>query len=583
MSRQMKVSTILIIIFVGCVLTAPVLIYGISPFSDDGAIHAAWYINFSDQLWAGTLYPRWLPGLNGGLGSPTFFYYPPVAFFLTSLLKPFFSNDITGVQQVGVSASAAIIASGVFAYLWLRELVDPRSVVICAILYMITPYHLVSDLYVRSSFAELWAFVWLPLILYFTHQVSKNHRFAFVGLAISYSLLIMTHLPTTLIFSLIPLGYVVVEAEADQKLRRLLVVSGAMLVGIGLSGIYLYPAMTTQSYVFIDRLTIGYFSYKNWLFFSRVDLWTIDKIRILLLVIDLAVVACCAYAVIRRSNLNKNIKKLGLFWFAVALASILMMTDLSRPVWDIVTPLQKLQFPWRFNVILSLAITALCALAISSIKNSPLMKISVVRILALISIFIWIPSAAYGMWWHFAPEVAPTAVLRGLEAPEYRPRWSRSMAAMDWEMTKDEDLWDAEITTEYKGLMERTGASEEDPPRFKIVEGAEQANVISWKPREILLHAVSSSVMKVRISQFYFPNWRATDFEKQREFDISPSEPDGLITLELPSGDQTISFTLEKSREEWLGQSLSLAAALGLSLYVLIAALYRPKKLYSNQ
>ena len=149
----MKASAILIIILVGCVLTAPVLIYGISSFSDDGVLHAAWYVGFSKQLWAGILYPRWLPDLNGGLGSPTFFYYPPIAFFLTSLLKPFFPNDITGAQQVGVSASAAVIASGIVAYLWIKNIVNTRSAVIFAILYMITPYHLVSDLYIRSSFA----------------------------------------------------------------------------------------------------------------------------------------------------------------------------------------------------------------------------------------------------------------------------------------------------------------------------------------------------------------------------------------------------------------------------------------------
>jgi hypothetical protein len=70
----------------GFILTLPVLFFG-APFQGDDAItHAGWYIHFSEQFWSGDNYPRWLIGMNGGLGSPVFFYYPPVPYFLTSLL-----------------------------------------------------------------------------------------------------------------------------------------------------------------------------------------------------------------------------------------------------------------------------------------------------------------------------------------------------------------------------------------------------------------------------------------------------------------------------------------------------------------
>ena len=43
------------------------------PVWGDTLFHAMWYTNFSAQLLAGDLYPRWLINLNGGLGSPVFF------------------------------------------------------------------------------------------------------------------------------------------------------------------------------------------------------------------------------------------------------------------------------------------------------------------------------------------------------------------------------------------------------------------------------------------------------------------------------------------------------------------------------
>jgi len=162
---------------VGIVLTLPVLILGVPLFSDDGVTHAMWYTHFSGQLWSGDFYPRWLMNMNSGLGSPVFFYYPPVPFFLTSLLRPLFTNDSQGWHQVGVSCSIAIIASGFAAYLWLKDIGDHFSAMVAAVLYMAMPYHL-GDVYVRGSLSEIWAFVWMPLILFFTNRIVHGRRLA---------------------------------------------------------------------------------------------------------------------------------------------------------------------------------------------------------------------------------------------------------------------------------------------------------------------------------------------------------------------------------------------------------------------
>src|SRR6266404_2263834 len=205
-----KKRPVVLIILAGCVLTLPIILWG-APFqSDDGLAHARWYIHFSEQLWSGDLYPRWLVGMNNGLGSPVFFYYPPVPYFLTSFIHPLFPDDSHGWYQLGVSASLAIILSGVTARLWLRQIVKDTPALIAALLYMAGPYHLAADVYLRFSFAEFWSFVWMPLILFFTHKILDGNRLALVGFSVSSALLIMTHLPTTLIFSMVPLCYGVI-------------------------------------------------------------------------------------------------------------------------------------------------------------------------------------------------------------------------------------------------------------------------------------------------------------------------------------------------------------------------------------
>src|SRR6267378_1726579 len=305
-----KLFPILVITVAGLIFTIPTIIYGIPFFSDDGVSHhALWYIHFSTQLWAGDLYPRWLMGMNEGLGSPVFYYYPPVPFFLTSLLKPFFTGDPHGWHQLGLSASLALIASGSCAYLWLKDLTDRNSAMLAAVLYMATPYHLAADLYIRGSFAEYWAFVWMPLILFFTHKIVNTNKLAVAGLAVGYALLLMTHLPTTLIFSPILVSYAFYFSGTGQKLKITGKVLTWLALGIGLSAVFLWPAMTTQQLVFLDRMTTGYFSYKNWLLFSNFSLWKEEKLPLLLLTLDLAAIALGAF-VIARLNSHKLTRQL---------------------------------------------------------------------------------------------------------------------------------------------------------------------------------------------------------------------------------------------------------------------------------
>ncbi len=70
----MKKSSVLILILVGCILAFPIIFYGIPFQSDEGVPHARLYIHFSEQFWNGELYPRWLVGMNNGLGSPVLFF-----------------------------------------------------------------------------------------------------------------------------------------------------------------------------------------------------------------------------------------------------------------------------------------------------------------------------------------------------------------------------------------------------------------------------------------------------------------------------------------------------------------------------
>lgn len=589
----MKAWHLLIILSLGIILTLPVLIYGIPFLSDDGVLHALWYTHFSEQLWSGDFYPRWLINMNGGMGSPVFFYYPPVPYFLTSILKPFFSSDPHGWHQLGISTCFSMIASGICAYLWLSKTTDQTPALIAAILYMAMPYHLAADLYVRGAFAEYWTFVWIPLILFFAHKTIHADRFAAVSLAVSYALLIMTHLPTTLIFSIILICYPLFIADARSKAKALGRTLWSLLLGIGLSAIYLLPAMSTQQFVFLNRMTTGYFSYRNWLLFSNFSLWRDDKIAIILLVLDMVAIDCCAFLIIR-SSADTRLKKISAFWFTVSIVSIFMMTKLSEPIWWIVPVLQKIQFPSRFNVVVAVSSAILLAAAISTMKGSQSSPTRLIKTIALLLILAWVPATGWAAWNAFSftnpdqdainDEIGKIEQRR--DAPEYRPRWSSSMAELDWEASIDIDHWDALLKKEFELLLHKATDSEGALNRVSILKGSGQVEIINWKPREIGLHVVTTTGVLLNVSQFYYPGWEAHLIEAHRIKDtvgltLKPSAPDGLLSLDVPAGDYQIELQLKHTKAEIIGQlisALSLIITVCLILYPFTERYYKRGK-----
>src|SRR5690349_15300276 len=70
------------------VLAFPMLVYGPMSQGHDTDEHLNFTRYFGEQFWGGEWYPRWLMGMNHGLGSPTFFVYPPLPSYVCALLEP---------------------------------------------------------------------------------------------------------------------------------------------------------------------------------------------------------------------------------------------------------------------------------------------------------------------------------------------------------------------------------------------------------------------------------------------------------------------------------------------------------------
>jgi len=352
----------LLIVIAALLLVLPMWLRG-CPDGHDILHHLIFSHHFTTQFWQGELYPRWLTQMNAGFGSPTFFFYAPLPFWITALLSaPFWIDQVTGYPLI-LAASLALLASGISAYYWLRALTCRRYACPLALLYMALPYHLLIDLYMRFAFAEFWSFVWVPLIFLGLRQLMQAQASGRLLLPMALALQVMTHLPTFI--TLLPeLGGYALLLTRRSAWRRLLTALLAMLLGGLLSAIYWLPAMTTQHYVSMPSMYVGFLYYAN----SFLDSWPSLALGFTFrryLTFALTLTAALAASVWLARRYAPEWRAERNFWLGSLLFVLFMMFPVSKPLWDLLPVLQKIQFPWRFGTLLTFASLSLIAVSLN--------------------------------------------------------------------------------------------------------------------------------------------------------------------------------------------------------------------------
>jgi len=497
-----------VLIAAALILCGPVLWRGAPDLSHDAPGHARWMSLFCQQFWGGEAYPRWLSDENGGLGGAAFFFYPPLPFYAGCSVWPALAeHDPAGWRTAGLSFSLAMLLSGLTAYLWLRDLAGGRAALFGALIYLLAPYHAAIDLYARGALGEIWSFVWMPLVLWLVDRTARGERWAFQGLAVSFALLLLSHLPVTLIFAPV----VLLWAIRDRGLLR---VSAALALGAGLAAVYVAPAMLTQSNIRMGDFSAGFYDYRaSWIFkppFNafRIAVWAVS-------------IGTAAYAA--------TLFRFSRFYFALGVAALFFMTPLSGPVWWSIRPLKILQFSWRFNTLLVVAAAALSALAYDRIPRP-------IRALIVCACGIAIlPAALTGFAAH--------RVSNSLAREEY-PYWPQTAAVPE--------IYD----TLGRFLTEHPAKS------TRLVPGG-SATVESWRARHVVLQVEAGTDGRLTLAHFFYPGWRGSIEQTGQSIAVNASRPEGFIQMEVPPGRYTLSLELAPQPAERWGVILSLVS-LGL-------------------
>lgn len=299
---------------------------------DSFKIDIVWTDQFTAELARGNLLPRWLPESHDGLGSPVFYFYPPLAFYVAGF---FGLAGASAYPSVLAAFGVGILLSGIFCWHWLRSFCSRP--LLGASFYCVAPYH-VFDFIHRGALAEVTGIALLPLLALGLSQICKGK--SFVLAAVAYAALILAHLPLALLTSLLLIAPYGVLARRSWPRVAL-----AVLLGVGLAAFYLVPALALDSY----RDSGLMWRYPrtqphSWLVWA--GNWHDTPFRLVYLIIA-SLSLCAAALLLRRRDLGAG----------YALAVCALVAGVAPFFWSL--PLiDKIQFPFRALPLAELGIAA---------------------------------------------------------------------------------------------------------------------------------------------------------------------------------------------------------------------------------
>ena len=509
------------------------------PVAHDSLDHVVRIASFYTNLKEGIFIPRWAGNLNFGFGHPILMFLYPLPSYISSV---FHFLGASYVDSFKLTLTSTYILSGIFMYLWLSRFLGNVSAVFGSVLFLYAPYRFI-DLYVRGALGEHVAFLFLPLALlsiYLINNLSKNERlrkyyFTFLFSSISFAGLILSHNAISLLFIPFILFYVLyLFFDHKSKLKFVLTLS-SLFFGFLFSFFFWFPAFFEGKYTLRDIVTEGVYKDR---FVDLADLfygvWSFGgtgQFSVQIGIIQIIILISSVVLFFKLFRKKDKLKYLYIGTLIYLLISVFLMLHSSNFIWENVSTLQKLQFPWRFLSIAVFTTSLIGALFIYSlnIKRKEVLT-SVLIILAIVQ--------TIGFW----------------QAKEYR-------------QIKDFYL---------EGIIESTTDTGESSPIWSVrfmeshaysnIEIIEGEGEMVELPRKSTYHEYvidAKSKIRIRENTLYFPGWKVYDNGKLIEsVEFQDPENRGIITFYLDQGMHNIILKFEETKLRYCSNLISLLSLL---------------------
>lgn len=304
--------------------------------------HLRWAEQFAVALKEGIWFPRWASASLDGLGDPTFVYYQPLFYYLTGT-----------ASLLGARSELALVLAATVPFLILGIVVYGRI-----FRAYHTPYAIAATLFIVAAppmfflSTQVGAFPWtlsVPFsVLFAIESIRQRPRIA--PLALLLCLICLSHLLSGLITLCgVGLSRVLFAFPTQRNLVDHLRWGAGVVLGLALAAFFIYPAVTQLHLINPVGWVGGEFAWRTayalpiWHAHLGVRWFAIQWVLalVVLMTIVLALIPGSQAGPGQSDRLARCIGIMSLVLFAFS-------TELTAPLYELLSPLRKVQFPYRF-------------------------------------------------------------------------------------------------------------------------------------------------------------------------------------------------------------------------------------------
>ncbi|GAB4160795.1 MAG: hypothetical protein Fur0021_33220 [Candidatus Promineifilaceae bacterium] len=513
------------------------------------------------RVWDWTqLWPRWSPDLVHGYGYPVFNFFPALS-HMSVALPAQAGLPITTAYRLVVFLHFWLAATG--AYWFGRTLFNSVGGWLGALAYVYSPYFL-YDVGVRGSLPETQALVFFPFLALALWRAVQGNRRWIVALPLLFAGIFLSHYPVTY-QSLLILGLWLLWLAWRWGWRALTGPAIGLAIGVALTAFFWLPALTEIAATQADlSISQGYGIAQNFL-------WLRELFAVPMLPVDpallnppvvrplplLALLVASSGLLWSWRWLDPAQRWLVVGWGGLLLIAVWLITPASAFVWDAIPLLDQTLYPWRLLGVISWLALGLVAAGASRLAYGRWGRWLAAGLTALFIIaatpWLFLPQEPF-------PENPTVADLVVFEAPPYFIGTTTLGEFLPRTIAEMPD------TADLRQALAQTG----NPDRLLECSQTGQ-QCAPQDPLDAVYTVNLAQPATFTYRQFYFPGWQVT--LDGQPWTLRPSQPHGLIEVDLPAGAHTLRLYWGTTPARQAGALISwLALGVGLpALFLLIA------------
>ncbi|MBY6196606.1 hypothetical protein [Vibrio hangzhouensis] len=525
-----------VIVLSGILIFSVPLVHGIG-LANDTLLHLVWLKDFVVSVENGYFIPRWLPESFNGLGSSTFYFYPPLPYYLGTVVTLFFDFEIT--RLLSVVTMLLIIFSGLSFYSLIRDKLSNNLAILFSLVYMFSPYHFIVDVGVRCALSELSSFIWYPIIFRSIIDIPTN-KFSLITLSLALSGLFISHTISFLLFLPFWVSFLVfVSINSSRRSEFLFAGVFSIVICMLTTAFYWLPMV-----YYLDEIHASFWYNLDELiahsFVGNTDKYDYGMQKNIAPIIDMVWLYLLSFLVFYFFVVYGTSKSgYGYFLFFLSAIGLFLVTTLSSFLWDFFYFAKRVQFSWRIFSVVEFLIIFSFAMHYKEVgvylRRSRVFQY-LLYFLLMIVVFYYIK--LFSTYMVTVPQLkeAKALQIKALEssygAEEYVPKYS-----------------DNKFREELESLSV-------DPVSFDESKVALKNLNVDHNLWKLEMEVLSPS--EVVIKQFYFPTWKAINARTKESITVYPSTNEGLVTFEVGHDDSYLYIYIDVTPIEKYGIIISL-------------------------